>query len=645
MSESLVLDIASDSLSAARMEAFLQAYAYIEFTPDGHIISANDLFVKTTGYSLSEIVGQHHAMFCTDEVRRSKAYAEFWKRLAAGERFVDEFQRVRKGGAMLWLKASYLPVLDEQQRVIRVVKLALDITEQKLQNANYQGQIDAISKSQAVIEFDLNGCILSANDNFLAAVGYRLDEIRGQHHRMFCDPAYAASAAYAAFWAKLKRGEFDSGEYKRFGKGGKEIWIQASYNPIFDPSGRPVRVVKYASDVTAQKLQNAYFEGQIAAISKSQAVIEFDMTGHVIQANENFLSTLGYRLEEIKGQHHRMFCEGDYARSHEYKLFWDKLNEGRFDSGEYKRLGKHGKEIWIQASYNPILDMNGKPFRVIKFASDITLEKQTQLEKETYVNEATRGLVASTEALTHKCSSLVHSAEETSRELSSCASASEEILSNVQSCVSAAEQMEASIREIASNTSKAANVSGQAVTLVDATKENAASLGVSSQEIGQVVKLINTIAQQTNLLALNATIEAARAGAAGKGFAVVASEVKELARKTSTATDEISQKISRIQGDTQDVVTGIAQIRGIIDQVNAFSSSIASSVEEQSATTSEMARAMTMASSGSQQITSSIARISEFAERTSADAVGTQASGHDITTRTSQLMSRLLNAK
>ena len=629
-------------LTSARMDAFLQAYAYIEFTPDGHIITANEPFLATTGYTLPEIVGQHHAIFCSDEIRRSKAYGDFWKRLASGQRSVDEFQRVRKDGKVIWLKATYLPVFDDDRKVARVVKLALDITQQKIDSAYYQGQISAINKSQAVIEFDLTGHILNANENFLGAVGYSLEEIKGQHHRIFCEPDYARSAAYASFWAKLNRGEFDAGEYKRLGKGGREIWIQASYNPIFDASGRPVRVIKYASDITAQKLQNAYYEGQIAAVGKSQAVIEFDMTGRVIQANDNFLKTLGYSLEEIKGQHHRMFCQPEYASSSQYRLFWDKLNEGRFDSGEYQRLGKGGRQIWIQATYNPILDMNGKPFRVVKFASDITTEKQAQIEKEAYVNEATQGLVSSTDILTQKCSSLVKSAQETSRELNSCATASEQILSNVQSCVSAAEEMEASIREIAGNTSRAAAVSVQAVTLVDSTRANATNLGTSSHEIGQVIKLINSIAQQTNLLALNATIEAARAGVAGKGFAVVASEVKELARKTSTATDEIGQKIGRIQEDTQEVISGIAQIRGIIEQVNSYSASIASSVDQQAATTTEMTRAMTMASTGSQQITTSIARISQLAEQTKTDSQATEQSGHDITNRTTTMMSRIL---
>src|SRR5262245_46001333 len=241
-----------------------------------------------------------------------------------------------------------------------------------LDKTDMLGQIAAINKSQAVIQFTLDGKILHANENFLNAVGYSLDEIKGRHHSIFVDPSYRESSEYRAFWDKLSRGEFDAGQYKRFGKGGKEIWIQASYNPVFDKSGKPVKVIKYASDITAQKLRNADFEGQISAIHKSQAVIEFNLDGTIITANENFCNTVGYSLAEIRGQHHRMFCEPSYRESAEYQLLWERLGRGEFDAGQYKRIGKGGAEIWIQASYNPIMDMSGRPMKVVKYASNIT---------------------------------------------------------------------------------------------------------------------------------------------------------------------------------------------------------------------------------------------------------------------------------
>lgn len=260
--------------------------------------------------------------------------------------------------------------------------LALGPTEQERHVAQerarelseMQGRLAALDKVQATIEFKLDGTILHANDNFLRTMGYRLDEVQGRHHSMFAEPAYANSLEYRAFWDKLNRGEFDQGQYKRLGKGGKEVWIQASYNPILDSNGKPCKVIKFATDITAAKERAADFEGQLAAISKAQAVIEFSLDGRILNANINFLSTLGYSLDEIKGQHHSLFVDPAQRSSVEYRLFWEKLGRGEYDAGQYKRIGKGGKEIWIQAAYNPIMDMNGKPVKVVKYATDITAE-------------------------------------------------------------------------------------------------------------------------------------------------------------------------------------------------------------------------------------------------------------------------------
>ena len=242
--------------------------------------------------------------------------------------------------------------------------------------ADYAGQVAAIRKSQAVIAFAMDGTVLDANENFLKALGYTLDEIKGRHHSMFVDEAFRQSFEYKEFWAALNRGEYQAAEYKRIGKGGKEVWIQASYNPILDADGKPFKVVKFATDVTAQKIQNSDFVGQIAAVNKSQATIEFKMDGTVVTANDNFLKALGYTLDEIKGRHHSMFVDEAFRQSPEYKEFWAALNRGEYQAAEYKRIGKGGKEVWIQASYNPIMDLNGKPFKVVKYATDITAQKQ-----------------------------------------------------------------------------------------------------------------------------------------------------------------------------------------------------------------------------------------------------------------------------
>src|SRR5258708_1522473 len=233
-------------------------------------------------------------------------------------------------------------------------------------------QVEAISKSQAVIEFNLDGTIVTANENFLKTLGYSLSEIQGKHHSMFVEPAMRDSATYREFWASLNRGQYQAGEYKRIGKGGKEIWMQASYNPILDEKGKPFKVVKFATDVTQQKLSTADLAGQIAAIGKSQAVIEFNMDGSILTANENFLNALGYSLGEIQGKRHSRFVEASERDGAAYREFWANLNAGLYQAGEFKRIGKGGKKIWIQASYNPILDLNGKPFKFVKYTADTT---------------------------------------------------------------------------------------------------------------------------------------------------------------------------------------------------------------------------------------------------------------------------------
>jgi len=358
-----------------QVAAMNRSQAVIEFDLDGNILTANDNFLSAMGYSLEEIQGKHHRLFVETEYANSSEYRQFWEKLNRGEFMADEFKRIAKGGREVWIQASYNPVLNASGTPFKVVKYATDVTEQKIRNADYRGQIDAIGKSQAVIEFEMDGTIVAANDNFLNAVGYTLDEVKGKHHRIFVDSEYANSTEYSQFWEKLNRGEFFSDEFKRIGKGGREVWIQASYNPIMDLNGKPLKVVKYATEITQQKMQNADYRGQIDAIGKSQAVIEFNMDGTILTANDNFLNTLGYTLDEVKGKHHSLFVEPAVAASEEYRSFWAQLNRGEYMAKEFKRIGKGGKEVWIQASYNPIMDLNGKPFKVVKYATEITEQK------------------------------------------------------------------------------------------------------------------------------------------------------------------------------------------------------------------------------------------------------------------------------
>lgn len=622
----------TESGFASEVAAIRKSQAVIEFQPDGIILDANDLFLRTLGYELNEIRGKHHGMFVDAGFRASSEYRAFWAKLGRGEFDAGEYRRVRKDGREVWIQASYNPIFDQRGRVVKVVKYAADVTAQKLAAANAAGQLAAISKSQAVIEFNMDGTIITANDNFLQALGYTLDEIKGKHHGMFADESYRNSAAYREFWNKLNRGEFDAGEYKRFGKGGREIWIQASYNPILDMSGRPFKVVKFATDVTAQKLAAADVAGQLAAISKSQAVIEFNMDGTIITANDNFLQTVGYTLDEIKGKHHGLFAEAAYRNSAAYREFWAKLNRGEFDAGEYRRIGKGGKEVWIQASYNPILDLNGKPFKVVKYASDVTRQAQAREQ----VTGIVGGLAASSEELTALSSQMGANATETSNQSSVVAAAAEQVSQTVSMMASSTEEMSASIKEIAKNTADAARVANEAVGVSTEATGTVNKLGHSSCEIGKIVKVITSIAQQTNLLALNATIEAARAGEAGKGFAVVANEVKELAKETARATEEISRHIETIQTDTRSAVTAIGKMSEVIGQINDISNTIAGAVEEQSATTRELSNNVTEAAKGASEIAQSIIGVAEMSK------VTTEGSGN-IQTAAKELASMAAN--
>lgn len=616
----------------AKLRALDNNFAIIEFNPDGTIIHANTLFCDFMGFSIDEIVNKHHSMFCPKEIRENLSYKVFWQNLAKGEAQVGEFQRQTKNKNVVWLSASYTPIKDESGKVYKIIKFAQDKTAQKMIDAEFEGKIKAISRSQAVIEFNLDGSILTANDNFLLTLGYSLEEIQGKHHRMFCEPAYAQSQDYANFWKNLNSGEFESGEYKRLAKDGSEIWIQASYNPIFDANGNITKIIKFASNITQQKNQSTEANGKIQAISKSQAVIEFGLDGSIIEANDNFLATTGYTLKEIQGKHHSMFCDPAYSSSIEYKNFWKKLNQGQFDSGEYHRIAKDGSSIWIQASYNPIYDLNGKVYKVVKYATDLTKEKLAYNNLVDSFDQASKQVMNSAVSVSATAEQLAKNAKETLEQSNVASSAVQEVSTGVHTVGVSTEEMSASIKEISGSSATAAQISDQARAKSLDANSTIKELGVASEAIGNVIKVISAIAQQTNLLALNATIEAARAGEAGKGFAVVANEVKELAKQTASATEEISQKISNVQQTTQSATSAIEEVGLIIDKLSGIAGSIATAVEEQSSTTSEVARVIDVSSQSVKNIEDIIIQVERSAKENSDGALQTLEAAKNLNT-------------
>ncbi|MHA6720506.1 methyl-accepting chemotaxis protein [Sphingomonas sp. RS6] len=380
------------ALNRSVLNAFSRATAMIEFDLSGRVLSANENFCNLLGYKVEEIVGQHHRIFCTPDYARSAAYRQFWERLGHGEFDGGLYKRQAKDGTERWIQATYNPILDHQGLPVKIVKFAMDVTKQQTESAEAAGKLAALDRSTAVVEFDTNGYVIAANDMFLKTMGYERSDLIGKHHRTCCDPDYVKTEDYNNFWRALAAGEYHAGVFPRLAKGDRRVWIRATYNPIVDSEGKLVKVVKYAHDITEDRMKAADAEGKVAAISRAQAVIEFTPEGFILDANDNFLTSTGYRREDVIGKHHKMFCDADLVNSQEYARFWVDLAHGEYIAGDFRRRNKAGEEIWLNATYNPIFDGLGNVVKVVKFAHDITERKTAAIEGRSRAQAVDRSL-------------------------------------------------------------------------------------------------------------------------------------------------------------------------------------------------------------------------------------------------------------
>ncbi len=531
-----------------------------------------------------------------------------------------------------------------------------DVTSERrkaLADLDALGQLAAIGKSQGIIEIALDGTVLKVNQVYLDMLGYKESELLGQQVGMVLDQKFAKSDAYKALWSKLVNGGTDMGQYKRIAKGGKEVWIQASYNPIYDLNGKPYKIVNYTIDITAQKMQAADNAGQLAAISKIQGVIEFDLTGKITAVNDNFANVTGYNENEIVGNHHSMFVEQVYKTSHEYKSFWEKLARGEADAGQYKRIGKGGKEVWLQASYNPIFDMNGNPFKVVKYATDITEQYKNAASLAKAVEEtqciiegakagdlstrvplegkagAIAALCDGVNALMDKMSEVIVQVRETGDTINTAASeisaGNNDLSQRTEEQASSLEETAASMEELASTVKNNAENAKQANQLATAASVVAVkggevvgqvvntmhAINQSAKKIEDIISVIDGIAFQTNILALNAAVEAARAGEQGRGFAVVAGEVRNLAQRSASAAKEIKDLISDSVSKTSE---GTMQV----EQAGNTMQEIVSSVQRVTDIMGEISAASIEQSAGIDQVNTAITSMDEVTQQNAA---------------------------